>query len=795
MSDVMRLAGISSGFDTEAMIEQMLSAYQTKIDNQNKKLTKLSWQQDAYRDIRTKLQTFQDKYFDILKRDTYLMSPTTFSKFKSTITSKDGTDTGNQLKVTTSTASKIGNYSVKVKQTATNAKLTGNTISPAGFTLDLEKAASANYETATDDSGTVAREYNFALDVKVGDVTRTIEFNFSAQEVNGEVDMEEFSNNLVAAINKEFEDQFGTTGKTGSDVTGGVNAEGKELFLSASASSDFKTLEFKVGGNATVSITEKTGNFGLAKEATKQAIATQSCVTGKNTVAITVNGTTHNVSFDGVSSTYFDSREDEGNEAILAEYNQLKAAAYRKENNLSDSASVSQSDLDSFAYTGTQAAKDKNKAALLEAANAEFKNDGVSFSIDDSGYMTAGSKSFTITSVEGGTLGLTKGAATNKISSNETLGEMGLVNADSEFKINGKTIKVTADTTVNDFITTVNASGAGVTLSYSTVENKFILTANDMGTAGTINVEETDITKALGLSGSGVSNVEGQNAIFELDGVEIYHNSNSYEIDGTKFDFTDAVAGTEYKVGVSKDYDDVKQLIKDFVADYNQLIDDVYGHIGTSPVRDSSNNTYEPLTDEEKEAMSDEEIEKWEETAKKGVIYNDSTVTSIMSSIRTTLYNSVTLDDGSKFGLYNLGITTIAYDYSSHGKLEIDEEVFDSAFEENAEAISKLFTDPDTGIMKKVDTIIDNAISTTKNSSGVYKGSLIRKAGLETGNSSKNNEIYNQMEQINKRIDTLQDRYDAKEEYWWSVFTNLESMMSDLNNQSSYLSSYLGTSS
>lgn len=795
MSDVMRLSGINSGYDTEAMITEMMSAYQTKIDNQNKKLTKLQWKQEAYRDVTTKLQTFQNKYFDILKKDSYIMSPTTFSKFKSTITSRDGSDVSNQLKVTTTSASKAVNYSLKVKQTATSAKLTGNKIAPEGFSLDLEKAASANYETTKDDAGNIAREYNFALDVKVGDVSKTVEFNFSAQETAGKIDMEEFSDNLVASINKAFEDQFGTTGRTGSDVSGGVNAQGKEMFLSAFASDDFKTLEFKVGGNASVSISEKTGNFGLARAATSHAISTQSCVTGNNTVAITVDGKTRNVSFDGVASTYYDSREEEGNKAILEEYNRLKTAAFRKEYDLSETAAIDKTAFEKFTYTGTQAAKDKNKEALLEAANKAFEDDEVKFTISDSGNIKADGKKFTITSVDGGTLGLTKGVATNKISSSETLGRMGLVSEAGEFKINGKTIKVDADTTVDSLVNLVNKADAGVTLSYSTVENRFIITANDMGSGSNITVEETELTKALGIAGNGVSNVEGKNSIIELDGVEIYHNSNSYEVDGTKIDFTDAVENTEYRIGLSKDYDDVKQLVKDFVNDYNQLIEDVYGHIGTSPVRDSNDNTYEPLSDSEKEEMSDEEIEKWEEAAKKGVIYNDSTVSDIMSQIRTTLYNSVTLDDGSKFGIFSLGITTIAYDYESHGKLEIDEEKFDKAFSENPEAISKLFTDPDTGIMKKIDTIIDNAISTTTTKSGTtttYKGSLIRKAGLEKGSTSKNNEIYKQMQQVNERINTLQDRYDAKEEYWWDVFTNLESMMGNLNSQSNYLASYFG---
>ncbi|MGN0679386.1 MAG: flagellar filament capping protein FliD [Oscillospiraceae bacterium] len=791
----LKLSGINSGYDSEAMIKEMMSAYQTKIDNQNKKLTKLQWKQEAYRDVTTKLTNFQNKYFDILNKGSYLMSPTTFSKFKSNITTKSGADVKGSLSVTTTSASKEGSYSLKVLQTASKAKLTGGKINPAGFSLDLEKAAESNYENGTDADGNAVRNYDFALDVKVGDVTKTVEFKFSVKETDGNVTAEDFSKGLTDALNPELEDLFGTTGRT-SGVTGAVNADGKELFLAAEASADGKTLNFKVGGNATVSITEKTGNFGLAKAATKQAISMQSCVTGKNTVSITVGDTTKNVSFEGVAATYFDSRNDKGNEAVLAEYNKLKEAAYRKENNLSSSAAIDSEKLNSFTYTSVQAAKDKNSAAFTAAAEEAFKDEGYDFDVSD-GYLTITkdtyiNKNFSITSVEGGTLGLTKGNATNKITDNVTLREMGITDKNSDLNINGKTVSVKADMTIKDFLDAVNKSGAGVTMSYSTVENRFIVEANDMGSGGNVELVDNELTQALGITGSEATVVEGKNAIFELDGVEIYHNSNSYEVDGTKFDFTDAVENETYKVGISKDYEDVKTLIKDFVKDYNQLIDDVYGHIGTTPARDSKNNTYEPLTDEEKDEMSEEEVEKWEKTAKKGVIYNDSTISSIMSQIRSTLYNTITTDDGSKFGIFNMGIATIPYDYESHGKLEIDEDAFNKAFDENPDAVAKLFTDADNGIMKKIDTILDNAVSTTTSKTGSIRGSLIRKAGLEKGSTAKNNEIFRQMEQINKRINTLQDRYDAKENYWWDVFTNLEKMMGKFNDQSAYLSNYLG---
>ena len=93
----------------------------------------------------------------------------------------------------------------------------------------------------------------------------------------------------------------------------------------------------------------------------------------------------------------------------------------------------------------------------------------------------------------------------------------------------------------------------------------------------------------------------------------------------------------------------------------------------------------------------------------------------------SSLYSSVTLDDGTRFGLFNLGIKTSA-DYTAHGKLEIDEDVFEAAFENHADAIEKLFTDSENGIMKKASDIFDDAIRTNSRD----PGSLVRKAGLAT---------------------------------------------------------------
>ncbi|MGN1109344.1 MAG: flagellar cap protein FliD N-terminal domain-containing protein, partial [Oscillospiraceae bacterium] len=263
-----RLGGLSSGFDTEAMIEQLMSTYQTKIDNQSKKLTKLSWQQEAYQDITTKITDFKNKYFDVLKRDNYLLSPSTFNKYKSAVSATNGADTEG-LSVTTTSSSAAGTYKLKLQQLATSTKAEGKSINMDNFVLDLDKAmASASGTVNTAEDGSQTKTYNFALDIQVGSVKKTVEFSAEAAlDANGNVaDMDALKSSVVDSLNKQLQEDFGYSGKSGSGAAGAVDADGKEWFLQVKQSADGK-LDFQVGGNATVSVTENKGNFGLAQKA------------------------------------------------------------------------------------------------------------------------------------------------------------------------------------------------------------------------------------------------------------------------------------------------------------------------------------------------------------------------------------------------------------------------------------------------------------------------------------------------------------------------------------------------
>lgn len=793
----LRLGGITSGFDTEAMVTQLLSSYQTRIDKQSQKITKLSWQQSAYQDITKKITEFKNTYFDVLKRDTYLMSPSTFNKFKADVTATSNADTAG-LTVSTTSNSSSGSYKIKLNQAAKASTAQGNSITSGNFKLDLDKAlSSTSGEVKTNDDGSKTWTMNFALDVQVGGIRKTISFSADALlGADGNVaDKDAAKSSIIDSLNQKLQESFGYSGKT-SGATGATDANGKEWFLQVKLGSDGKA-EFQVGGNASVSVAENKGNFGLAQPKEKVAISTGSVVTGVNAFQVEIGGKNVSVAFNGVSSTYYDSKGQTGNEAILAEYKELKTAAYRKSYNLADNEIVSDEQLEKFNYSNEQAAKDKNAASIKEAlkgvAGYTFNFDGTYVTAADS---NGNSVDFSMTSVEGGTLGLTKASASNKISSGSTLSDLGFKpEADGTYKlnINGTEISLDKKSTISSMMSAVNKSAAGVTMTYSSLTNSFTLESKEFGGAGKVEVGDTSLGRSLGLvdDNGTVGASEGQNAIFEINGQEVYLNDNTYTLDGNTFTFNDNMTiGETYTVNIAKDSTTVKDALKKFVESYNKLIDDVYGYIGKSPAKDDDGNTYEPLTNAEKEEMSEDEITKWEEKAKQGVLYNDSTVSTIMSQMRSALYTNVTLDDGSKFGIYNLGIKTSS-EWSEHGKLQIDENAFDKAFENNEDAIIKLFTDSDTGMMKKLNSVIDGAVK----SSGAAntRGTLVRKAGKADSSVTTDSTIYKEMVKMQDRLKELQDRYNTKEEYWWKVFTNMETAMADLNSQTSYISSYLGT--
>lgn len=332
---------------------------------------------------------------------------------------------------------------------------------------------------------------------------------------------------------------------------------------------------------------------------------------------------------------------------------------------------------------------------------------------------------------------------------------------------------------LNDILKKITNSEAGVRAFYDEQSKMVILEKKDTGNFNT-NGEE------MGLSGSfftkflqldQANEQGGQDASFTYNGaLALTSHSNSYTLGGVTFNFTEKT-DNPVKVTVSNDVDAAFDKIKEFVDAYNKIVENVNAKLDETRYRD-----YQPLTDAQKEEMSDDEIELWEEKAKSGLLKGDSVLQNSLYSLRSAWYNNVETG-GAYTHLAEIGITTSS-NYLDNGKLIIDEEKLKAALTENPDGVYKLFSNDVEGDGRGIVNRLEDTLESTIDS--IYK---------KAGKSTYTNDQYT----IGKQLNDVQDRIDDYEDYlvnvedrYWSQFTAMETAINQLNQQSSYLTSNFG---
>jgi flagellar hook-associated protein 2 len=314
-------------------------------------------------------------------------------------------------------------------------------------------------------------------------------------------------------------------------------------------------------------------------------------------------------------------------------------------------------------------------------------------------------------------------------------------------------------------------------------------------------ITETDTDSVLTTLGLEANYVEGEDAEVLLDGETVLRGENTFTIEGIEYTLLNE-SSEEQSISLEQDTDAIYDKIVEFVEDYNGLIATLNAKVDEEYDRD-----YQPLIDEEKEAMSEEEVELWENKAKTGLLRNDPIIEKMLSSMRTALYDSI---DNISISLNSIGITTGTYE--EKGKLYIDEDVLKAAIEEDADSVKDLFSKKPTnnvsnvrtlnstersaryaeeGLAYRIYDILQDNISTYRDNSG-YKGFLIEKAGLEGDSSEYTNYLYKEISEYDEEIYDLYDKLAVKEERYYAQFTALESALSKLQSQANYITSMLG---
>jgi len=393
---------------------------------------------------------------------------------------------------------------------------------------------------------------------------------------------------------------------------------------------------------------------------------------------------------------------------------------------------------------------------------------------DTSATLTLGSTSSGISS-----------SGTISSSNNTTLGNLDFANSlfatnsdTISFSINGVTFEFDDDTTLQSMLSTINNSDAGVTMSYSRLTDSFTITASEGGEDSEITIENISgnafgSSSAFGIDEGTYAN--GQNAIatITIDGVAttVEQDSNEFSYDGITYTLN-RVTSADQEFNVTRNYSTAVDNISDFIDAFNDLITELHDYVDFDYDTDVDPDDYLPLTDDQEEEMTDDEIESWTELSQDHILRNDSDIESLLTSLSNVFYSALA---GTGLMGTDLGLSTYSYYSDDAGLIEIDTDTLESALENyGTEAISAL-------------------ISTDSGSRGLFYQilDLLNDYQDEAEDSISSNS--DKIDDYDDKVDDLEDKLETKANRLYEKYAAMETAMASLSSQSTALSTLLGS--
>lgn len=370
-----------------------------------------------------------------------------------------------------------------------------------------------------------------------------------------------------------------------------------------------------------------------------------------------------------------------------------------------------------------------------------------------------------------------------------------------------KEIEITSDMTITQF--TSKLKEAGVNASFDENNQRFFISSSGTGTAKEFSLKASG-SNTLGLLGldendDDCTRIAAQDAEIELNGAVFTSDTNAFSINGLTINVT-STTDEEISIVTSTDYDGIYDTIKDFISEYNELINEIDKLYNADSAR-----KYNMLTDEEKEAMTDDEIEKWEDTIKGSLLRKDSTLSSVMNSLVNTMMggyytNNLSEEEkksmteseiaawyeknGNKKYLFDFGIKTLSYfdaKDNEHHAYHIDGNEDDESVSAQADKLKVAIAEDPEGtaeffaaLCKQLYTTINDAMTSNKTYSSVYK-------------VYNDKQLKSEYDDYTKRISEAEDELNDYEDKWYDKFTAMEVALSKLQSNSSVVTSMLGT--
>lgn len=319
------------------------------------------------------------------------------------------------------------------------------------------------------------------------------------------------------------------------------------------------------------------------------------------------------------------------------------------------------------------------------------------------------------------------------------------------FTIGGNPMDVTipAGATLQGIRDAINAAKLGVTASIindgSATPYRLVLTANEAGTSNSItNITSSDasLNALLNYDGTAGSAMEQkvipQTALFTVNNIEIESTSNTY---------TDAIQGvtltlkkettTPTTVSVTRDVDAVKTAADKFVEAYNAL----YSQLKSRSAYATGSSTA-------------------------GALAGDSTVRQMLNQLREIFMTPAS--GGTLSYLSEIGITT-----QMGGGLALDSSKFSAALTKDFADVANLFNGT-TGFATRLNA---------------WAASVTQVGGVIAQRTDRLNAS---IKDYNKQIDQLERRMTFLQKQYTTTYTNLNMLLSSMNDTSNYLTSQFG---
>lgn len=368
-----------------------------------------------------------------------------------------------------------------------------------------------------------------------------------------------------------------------------------------------------------------------------------------------------------------------------------------------------------------------------------------------------------------------------KVTGYTKLTDLGIA-AGTEIKVNGQAITIGNGMTLNKLAEQM--AKTGIEASYDAGQGRFYLNAKNTGSANGFEVEGDAATLAklgLDLKAGDEGRIDATDAEIEYNGVTYKQATNSFVINGLTIDATEKGEMQTFTVGM--DAQGIYDKIKNFVKSYNDLIGEMDGLYNAKRVKD-----YEPLTEDEKKAMSDDEVEKWEKVIKDSLLRRDSTINSLLTSMRSSLSKQIAVTDSDgnvkRYSLASFGIDTGVY--TEHGKLHISGNKDDSDYADFTDKLMAMLQSNPDAVEKTLAGLGTEMYNNLQKAMGRVEG--VSSAMTFYNDKTMDEEISGYKDKVTKE----QEKMSAEEDKYYKQFAAMESAMAKLQSQQTYISQLFG---